>query len=219
MKKRIFILPWVVLNIIHKLLVKNKIMKYLLFATSIFLTASFAACNSNNANATNNKSEPAAQNAPSSSSTGDAVFSYNLDGTKISGGEVDALMTSNVAGVTKSNGNSDMLSFFLNDAYKDETVAHSLRFEIPDKTGTVALTAGEDNGHVELFLGSGGEGKYVVYGNEAFTVTVTNVSSTRVSGTFSGQEKLVESTGTGTGKSVLTITDGKFDIPVRADAH
>ncbi|HEY5367625.1 MAG TPA: hypothetical protein VIJ75_01430 [Hanamia sp.] len=188
-------------------------MKYLLFATSIFLVASFTSCNSNKADATNNKSEPL--NATSPSSTGDAVFSYNLDGTKISGGEVDALMVSNVAAVTKSNGNPDMLSFFLNDAYKDntETVSHSLRFEIPDKTGNVALTADSDNGHVELFLASGEEGKYVVYGNEAFTVTVTNVSATRVSGTFSGQVKLAVSTGTG--KSELTITDGKFDIPVR----
>ena len=194
-------------------------MKYLLFATSIFLIASFTSCNSNRADARNNKSEPASLNANSPSSSGDAVFSYNLDGTKISGGDVDALMVSNVAAVTKSNGNPDMLSFFLNDAYKGntETVSHSLRFEIPDKTGNVALTADSDNGHVELFLATDEEGKYIVYGNEAFTVTVTNVSSTRVSGTFSGQVKLAESTGTG--KSVLTITDGKFDIPVRAYAH
>ena len=194
-------------------------MKYLLFTTSIFLLASFASCNSNNADAANNKSEPAAQSGPSSSSPGDAVFSYNLDGTKISGGEADKLMMSNVAVVTKSNGNPDKLSFFLNDAYKDktETVSHSLRFEIPDKMGAVALTPGSDNGHVELFLATDEEGKYVIYGNESFNVTVNNVSSTRVSGTFSGQVKLAQSTGTG--KSELTITDGKFDIPVITDMH
>jgi len=193
-------------------------MKYLLFATSIFLIASFASCNSNKADATNNKSEPL--NAPSSSSTGDAVFSYNLDGTKISGGEVDALMMSNVAAVTKS-ANGNKISFFLNDAYKEnaETVPHSLRFAIPGKSGTVALTADEDNFNVQLFLASGESDKYeyVVYANESFSVTVTNISSTRVSGTFSGQVKLAESTGTG--KSELTITDGKFDIPVNPDAH
>ncbi len=193
-------------------------MKYLLFTTSIFLIASFASCNSNSANATNNKSEPAAQNASSSSSPGDAVFSYNLDGTKISGGEVDALMMSNVAAVTKSDGNPDKLSFFLNDAYKEntETVSHSMRFEIPDKTGSVTLIDGENKGHVELFLASG-EDKYVVYGNEPFIVTVTNVSSTRVSGTFSGKVKIAP--GQSQGKDELTITDGKFDIPVKPDAH
>jgi hypothetical protein len=194
-------------------------MKYLLFATSIFLIASFASCNSNKADASNNKSNPVAQNASSSSSPGDAVFSYNLDGTKISGSESDALMMSNVAAVTKSDGNPDKLSFFLNDAYKEntETVAHSLRFEIPDKTGTVALTAGGDGGFVELFLATSEEGKYVVYGNEPFTVTVTNISSTRVSGTFSGKVKIAP--GQSQGKDEFTITDGKFDIPVKPDAH
>ena len=187
-------------------------MKYLLFTTSIFLIASLGSCNSNKADAANNKSEPAAQNAPSSSSPGDAVFSYNLDGTRISGGEADAMAMSNVAAVTKSNGNPDKLSFFLNDAYKDntETVAHSLRFEIPDKTGAVAVTPVGHNGFVELFLATDEEGKYVMYGNESFTVTVNNVSSTRVSGTFSGKVKI----GSGQGKDEYTITDGKFDIPL-----
>jgi len=81
---------------------------------SIILSASLLfACSGNSAvkagkvNTSQSASEPA--------STGDAVFSYNLDGTKISGGEADALMMSNVAAVTKSNGKPDMLSFFLND--------------------------------------------------------------------------------------------------------
>ncbi len=194
-------------------------MKYLLFATSIFLIASFSACNSNKADARNNKSQPASLNAASSTSTGDAVFSYNLDGAKISGGEADALLMSNVAAVTKSDGKPDMLSFFLNDAYEDntETVSHSLRFEIPDKTGNVALTSGGDNGHLELFLGTGEEGKYVVYGNEDFNITITNISTSHVSGTFSGKVKLAQ--GQGQGKDEPTITDGKFDIPVKPDAH
>lgn len=185
----------------------------------MFLIASFASCNSNKADVTNNKSEPAVQNAPSSSSTGDAVFSYNLDGSKVSGGEVDAVMMNNVAALSKYEGNPDKLSFFLNDAYKDnaETYPHSLRFSIPGKTGTVALTAGEDNWKVELFLGNDQDTKYVLYGNEDFSINVTNISANHVSGTFSGKLKIVN--GTGAGKSELTITDGKFDIPVRADAH
>lgn len=194
-------------------------MKYSLFATSIFLIASFASCNSNKADATSNKSEPASLNAASSSSTGDAVFSYNLDGTKISGGEADAVLMNNVAALSKSDGNPDKLSFFLNDAYKDntETYPHSLRFSIPGKTGTVALTAGKDNWNVQLFLGNDQDAKYVLYGNEDFSINVTNISSNRVSGTFSGTLKIVD--GTGAGKSELTITDGKFDIPLKPDAH
>ena len=193
-------------------------MQHLKLSFAIILSASLLfACSGNCA--ANVGKETVSHYASEPASTGDDVFFYNLDGTKISGGEADALMVSNVAAVTKSNGNPDMLSIFLNDAYKDntETVSLSLRFETPDKTGNVAHTAARDNGHVELFLATGEEGKYIVYGNEAFTVKVTNVSATRVSGTFSRQVKLAESTGTG--KSELTITDGKFDIPVKQDAH
>ncbi len=191
--------------------------KIKLFAAIIIpLSLLLFACNSNKNN-TNVGKEITADNtaATTSSSSGDAVFSYNLDGTKISGGDVDALMMNNVASVTQSD-NGNKLSFFLNDAYKDntETFSHSLRFAIPDKTGTVALTADEDNFNVELFLASGEDGKYVMYANEGFSVTVTNISATLVSGTFSGKLKLLKSTGAG--KDEFTITDGKFDIPVRS---
>jgi hypothetical protein len=190
--------------------------KIKLFAGIIIpLSLLLFACNSNKNN-TNVGKEITAGNTPAttSSSSGDLVFSYNLDGTKISGGDVDALMMSNVAAVTQSD-NGNKLSFFLNDAYKDntETFSHSLRFAIPGKTGTAVLTADEDNFSVQLFLASGEEGKYVMYANEGFSVTVTNISATRVSGTFSGKLKLFK--GTGAGKDEFTITDGKFDIPVR----
>jgi len=52
-----------------------------------------------------------------------------------------------------------------------------------------------------------------MYANEGFSVTVTNISATRVSGTFSGKLKLFE----GAGKAEVTITNGKFDIPIQAN--
>ena len=191
-------------------------MKYLFFVTSFFIIVSCTSCGNNNAAKENNTSNitTSSNASTTSSSQGDAIFSYNLDGTKISGGDVDAIKVSNVAYVTQS-GEGNNISFFLNDAYKDntETVSHSLRFAIPGKTGTVALTADEDTFNVQLFLASGEDGKYVTYANEGFSVTVTNISATRVSGTFSGKLKLIENTGAG--KDEFTITDGKFDIPVR----
>ncbi|HVU58627.1 MAG TPA: hypothetical protein VHD83_26390 [Puia sp.] len=171
-------------------------MKYLLFATAILIITSCS-------------------NASSSSAAGDAVFSYNLDGTKISGGEVDALMMNNAGFLTQSSGSDKKLSFFLNDAYKGdaETYPHSLRFAIPAKTGTTTLIADQDNYSVQLFVASGPQGKYTMYANEGFSITVTSISAVRVSGTFSGKVKLLE--GTGAGKGEFTIADGKFDIPVR----
>ncbi len=52
-----------------------------------------------------------------------------------------------------------------------------------------------------------------MYANEEFSVTVANISATRVSGTFSGKLKILESTGKG--KDEFTVTNGKFDIPIR----
>ncbi len=189
-------------------------MKHLILLTTLFIMATSTSCNNNNASAAGNKGNAAADNTSPSSSSGNAVFSYNLDGTKISGGEVDELMMNNTAFVTKSD-KGNKLSFFLNDAYKDntETFSHSLRFAMPGKTGDVTLTPDEDNFNVELFLATGEEGKYILYANQAFNITVTSLSSARVSGTFSGKMKLVESTGAG--KNEFTITDGKFDIPIR----
>jgi hypothetical protein len=194
-------------------------MRYLYFVTSFFIIVSCTSCGDNNPVKENNTSNATAGSEASttSSSQGDAIFSYSLDGTKISGGDVDATTVSNIAYVTQS-GNGSKISFFLNDAYKDntETVSHSLRFAIPGKTGTVALIADEDNFNVQLFLATGEDGKYTMYANEEFSVTVTSISATRVSGTFSGKVKMLKEQTT-TDKNEFTITDGKFDIPLRPD--
>ena len=139
-----------------------------------------------------------------------AVFSYTLQGKKISGGPVDAILVSNIAYIQKS-GQTTNIQFFLNDRIENnsDNFAHSLRFTIPAKTGTTQLTAGQDNGHVELFVSTGSESKYTIFGNELFTVTVSGISSGRVTGTFSGKMKPATAPG-----DELTIADGKFDIPV-----
>jgi hypothetical protein len=62
---------------------------------------------------------------------------------------------------------------------------------------------------VELFVSKGTDGAYFVYGNEAFTVTVLEITSNRVSGTFSGKVKLASAPA-----DDLEIADGKFDIPL-----
>ena len=189
-------------------------MKQLIFITSTFLTVFCISCNNNTADATNNKTEPAAENAPSTSSSDDAVFSYNLNGAKISGGKVDDNQTNNTIWITK-NGAGDKLSFFLGDKIQDNTstYAHSLRFAVPGKTGTVTLIANDDNKSVEMFVGDGKDDKYQVYLNEDFTVTINNISATRVSGTFSGKLKVPE--GQTSSNPELSVTDGKFDLPVR----
>ena len=189
-------------------------MKQLIFVASIFLITICISCNNNKTDATNNKSEPAIENAPASSSKSDAVFSYNLNGTKISGGEVDATQTNNTVYITKSS-DGEKFAFFLSDDLNDKTNSylHSLRFTIPGKIGTTMLNADDENGSIQMFLGNGTDDKYIPYANEAFTVTVTNANAGSVSGTFSGKLKLIE--GQSGSISELNVTDGKFDLPVR----
>jgi len=171
-----------------------------------------------NENASRGNSASTASATSSTASTvanarGDAQFSYNLDGTKISGGPGDGLLSSfnNQAHVTQNDyGNS--VAFFLNDASSgndDVTYPHSIRFVVKATTGTQQVIADEDHWSVQLFVSSGGS--YIVYGGETCTVTITNISASRVSGTFSGKFKKATP---GAGQEELTVTDGKFDIPL-----
>ncbi|MGI8951769.1 MAG: hypothetical protein ACR2FN_09330 [Chitinophagaceae bacterium] len=195
-------------------------MKHLKFFNVIFfLSAILFSCSSNNAaNKDSNTASSDNSNASNSSSSGNAVFSYSLDGTKVSGGEVDELQINNVAEIYQSDPSGKELIFLLNDGEQKNTdiVAHSLRFTIPYKTGVVDLTADQQNSwNVELFLPSGQVvGSRLAYGQESFRITLTNISSTRISGTFSGAMKKSE-VDKSSAKSEVTITDGKFDIPVK----
>ena len=181
------------------------------FAIAFAPLLAFALMNScSNDSAGSHPGAAAIDGSGSATSGTDAVFSYTLQGKKISGGPVDVILVSNIAYIQKSGPTTNM-QFFLNDVYDDNTstVAHSLRFSIPAKTGTTQLAPGDDNGHVELFVSKGTDGAYAVYGNEAFTVTVIDITSTRVTGTFSGKVKLASAPA-----DELSISDGKFDVPL-----
>ncbi len=192
--------------------------KIKLFAAIIIpLSLLLFACNGNKNN-TNVGKELTADNTPatiSSSSSGDARFSYSLDGAEISGGPTEDIAASfnNQAQVTQ-NDYGKSVAFFLNDASNDDAVTypHSIRFVVKAAMGTQQVSADEDHWSVQLFISSGGS--YTIYGGEAFTVTITSISASRVSGTFSGKFKLATP---GAGKGELTVTDGKFDIPLGAD--
>jgi hypothetical protein len=183
-------------------------MKFAIAFAPILVFALMTSCSNDRAGSHPGVAAIGGSGSPASGS--DAVFSYTLQGKKISGGPTDVIQVSNIAYIQNS-GMTTNLQFFLNDAYDDNTstFAHSLRFSIPTKTGTTHLTSGQDNGHVELFVPKGTEGAYDVYGNEAFTVTVLDITSTRVSGTFSGKVKLASGPA-----GDLSIADGKFDIPL-----
>jgi hypothetical protein len=190
-------------------------MKHSLLVMATSILAVFASCNSSKSSRSATSEESPKDHAPSTRA-GDAVFSYALDGNKISGGEVDDTRTNNIATLTKS-GDGDKVDFFLGDHYQEnrETFAHSLRFHVPAKAGTVTLTPDGDNGSVQLFVGSAHDDKYIIYSNEALEFTIASKTANRISGTFSGKLKSVD--GPGAGKPELAVTDGKFDVPVRSE--
>ncbi len=198
--------------------IKNFKTKHLFFITTLFIAMLCVSCGSNNASPMANNANTAT-NGTASSSSGNAHFSYNLDGTTISGGPTEDMAASfnNQARLTQ-NDYGKSLAFFLNDASANDnadTYPHSIRFVVKAATGPQQLTADEDHWNVQLFISGKSGGPYIIYGNEAFIVTITNISASHVSGTFSGKFKKATP---GEGKDELTVTDGKFDIPVGATA-
>jgi hypothetical protein len=184
-------------------------MKFAIALLPLFAFLFLSSCHNRNTNSIPDKAAIAGT-APATSGS-DAVFSYTIAGTKISGGPTDVILANNIAVIQKS-GQTKNMQFFLNDVSdkNSSTFTHSLRFTLPPTKGTFQLTASKDNGFVELFVPKGADESYVVYENEAFTVTVGDISSTRVSGTFSGKVKSVSAP-----VVELTLADGKFDIPLR----
>jgi hypothetical protein len=173
-------------------------MKYLLFATSVFLIASFASCNNDKANAGNNKSEPAAQNA---SLSGNASFSCKINGKDFSGNGGDNL--SNAAFKT----NPGIINFTLVKIDKTQKgIPEQLSFTVADHgTTTMHNSNSTDNGSFSA--------KYSprdyndAFGFSEVTVNITSSDASGIRGTFSGT--LINPQG----EKEIPVTDGKFDLP------
>jgi hypothetical protein len=102
------------------------------------------------------------------------------------------------------------LLFYLTDAKSGDPrpqSAHSLRFSVPYKTGRSSFGHEENGWGIDIHIPPDKDhaGRYL---SDTFTINITSLSATRVSGTFSGKfdsENL--------DKKPIAITDGKFDIP------
>jgi hypothetical protein len=60
---------------------------------------------------------------------------------------------------------------------------------------------------------------YINYLDNPLTVTITSLTATRVSGTFSGTYTLSKGSGDSNAKQTIEVTDGKFNIPFSASAN
>jgi hypothetical protein len=138
-----------------------------------------------------------------------ATFSALIDGEPVSGGAVDGMQQENAA-YTILNGpdNAPTLLFYLFDAKvpDDPNFSHSLRFQLPKQVGTASkaylgLNVILDPTHVAKYNASNP------------VITITSLTATRLSGTFSGKMSVSPDTPNAPKKEV-TVTDGKFDIPM-----
>ena len=175
----------------------------------IILAALLFSCNGNKSpNGNNSKTTDAS--APSASSAGNSSFSANIDGEAISGGAIDDMQLANTAFIyPTADGTGKRLLFFLHSDKKGD-MAWSFRFSVPDKTGTFIKKDRDDQPFDITLDFLGGDNSR--YGAEDVTVNIISVTSSRVTGTFSGKFLLGVDTPNGTKKEV-TVTGGKFEVP------
>lgn len=141
-------------------------------------------------------------------SLGKATFSAVIDGVAVSGGAIDGLQQNNVAHlVPKDDGSASTLRLWLFDTKTpdDQNFKHSLRIEVPAKVGT------NDRVHLSthIILSQDHSGSYY---SDNGSVNILTLTATRVTGTFSG--KFRNSPDTPNVKPEITVTDGKFDLPM-----
>ncbi|MDQ2767371.1 MAG: hypothetical protein M3Y30_09470 [Gemmatimonadota bacterium] len=156
--------------------------------------------------------------APAASSLGDARFSATIDGTPVAGSGVDEMQQRNAAYVLPlAKTTPQHLVFFLYSTKNaaDESANYSLRISLPPKPGTYTKQGSTEHScDCDVTLNENiAVGNLARYWADSVTVTVSAMTPTRVSGTFSGSFVLSSDTPRAPNKRAR-IVDGQFDIPM-----
>ena len=174
------------------------------------------ACSGNNSSSTGKDSVADNASASGTTSPGSASFSATVDGTAISGNEIDEMQLQNTAFIyPPQNNKPQTVLFFLYSTKKGDDY-YSFRFSLPDKEGVYHATKGtydESHSSIRLDLNLKSADNYARYNEDSVTVSIDKLTSTRISGTFSGKLRLSDDTRSKPYKDKVMITDGKFDIP------
>lgn len=192
-------------------------MKYIKLIITIFLPSIIlAACSGNSAakegkdNAQNNAS------AETSSSAGSGSFSATIDGKTISGGKVDDLQLNNTAFLYADGNDKNKILLFDLASDKNGEDFYFLRFYVYNKEGEQTITSNngsERKSFVRLDFNLKSADNFAFYNGDSLIVTINKITSSRVSGTFSGPFTLSNDSRSKPYKSPVIVTDGKFDIP------
>jgi hypothetical protein len=199
----------------------NFMKKISVFCSTTLLVCLVIACASNlPASTTNSGSTGGSGNnsASANSSVGKAKFSCVVDGKPVSGGQISSYQgpegyQSNEAHIVDVDQGKELLFYLSDPETSTSQGVHSLRFAVPDKTGSSSFGPDEDSWGIEVDI-LVNDKHTARYNSDSFTINVTNLSATRVSGTFSGKFTLNGNI-TDTDKKAIEVTDGKFDIPMK----
>ena len=185
-------------------------MKYLKLITAIFLSSTFLVSCSGNSAADSGKDSTAINSSTSntSASDGDASFSCMLDGKEFSGSGTNQNIN---AAFHLTGDNKGQIFFRLSDKNNS---SDQLMFQVPAKEGSTTFNVTPTysyNGYTT--------GDFASYIDNPVTVTINSISSSGVSGTFSGKYTLQKGSGNSNSKQTIEVTDGKFDIPFSTSAE
>ncbi len=177
--------------------------KLIVFIPCLFVSVilSCGSENSNDAKKDTATSSPD-QTSPVTATDNDASFSCILDGKEISGKGTDQ----NINAAFRLTGDDKGRIFFRLSDMND--VGPKLMFEVAAKEGSTIISASSGYSY-EGYTTS----DFATYIDDPVTVNITSISSSRVSGTFSGKYTLQKGSGNSSSKQTIEVMEGKFDIP------
>ncbi|MFI5186170.1 MAG: hypothetical protein ACHQF0_05565 [Chitinophagales bacterium] len=192
-------------------------MKYVKLLSAILLSSCLWVACSGNSSASAAKDTASGNSAASgTSSSGNASFSATIDGTAVSGNMIDELQLQNTAFIYPAVDKSPQRALFFLYSNKKGDDFYYFRFSFPDKEGVYKFTHETDedcNCYLMLDYNLKSTEYYPRYDEDSVTVTIDKITSTRISGTFSGRLRLSDDTRSKPYKNNVIINDGKFDIP------
>jgi hypothetical protein len=143
--------------------------------------------------------------AAGNTADGNASFSAKIDGVDFSANKG----SDNLNAAFRLKEGEKHLFFMLTDI---DNPIQKLNFEIPAKVGATTITI------LPKYSYTGYVNKdFAPYDDDGVTITINSLTSTRVSGTFSGTYKA--EAGWPKAKPTVQVTDGKFDIPFSTSAQ
>jgi hypothetical protein len=175
-------------------------------------------------NACKSSSSKAQESSASSAnplSGASAAFSCAINGKAITGQGVDEMQLRNTAFYYPDNNHTSYILFELYSTKdgNDPKPGYFFRIKCPAKKGTYVREGdkafdADAMPDVTLDFLTGDQSRYriSISNKDIATVTITSITKTNITGTFSASMSLSNDTPNGTVKTV-SVTDGRFDIP------